>query len=48
MLDIPKEDSQPKLDKPDPFLPPYIPNLLIGELEDQESEIQYAALVRLA
>lgn len=30
----------------DPFAPPYVPNLYIGELKDEEEGDEYAVLVR--
>lgn len=32
--------------KPDPFAPPYIPNLFVGELHDKDREDDYVILVR--
>lgn len=31
----------------DPFAPPYIPALYLGELRDQEEDAQYVILVRM-
>lgn len=31
--------------KPDPFAPPYIQNLLIGELKDEDEGVEYVILV---
>jgi len=31
--------------KPDPFAPPYIPNLVVGELNDEEGEDDYVVLL---
>ncbi|KAL5485097.1 APA2 [Sanghuangporus weigelae] len=36
-------DKHPK--KPDPFAPPYIPNLLVGELRDEEEGEEFAILL---
>ncbi|KAL5507168.1 APA2 [Sanghuangporus vaninii] len=36
-------DVHPK--KPDPFAPPYIPNLLVGELRDEEEGEEFAILL---
>ncbi|EIN11713.1 ATP adenylyltransferase [Punctularia strigosozonata HHB-11173 SS5] len=48
----PKEPSvhfDPKVDgsgkKPDPFAPPYIPNLYVGELRDEEEGQEYVVLL---
>jgi sulfate adenylyltransferase (ADP) / ATP adenylyltransferase len=49
-IDTPEEHSNQNLAgdaKPDPFAPPYNPNLFVGELKDEDSEAEYAVLVRL-
>lgn len=33
--------------KPDPFAPPYIRNLLVGELKDDQDGEEYTVLVRV-
>ena len=33
--------------KTDPFAPPYIPNLLVGEFKDEVEDDEYAVLVRV-
>ncbi|CAE6444293.1 unnamed protein product [Rhizoctonia solani] len=41
---LPKPDSA-KSDKPDPFAPPYIPDLFIGELKDELDGDEYVVLL---
>lgn len=40
-----KGDLANERSKPDPFAPPYIQNLLIGELKDEDEGVEYVILV---
>lgn len=45
-FDLPS--TEPVLSKPpDPFDPPYNPNLFLGELKDEEEGLEYAVLVSI-
>lgn len=39
--------SNSKSTQSDPFAPPYVPNLLLGEVRDEQEGTEYVILVRL-